>query len=171
LRHMTEYASLDDPSVGRAPADVRRYWRLTREGHAGANRHVTLLGMKSVETAELLERVRRGFIFTAFERLGKNIDLAPRELAFIMQIPLRTLDRRKERGRLEPAESDRLLRVSRVFAAAIELFEGDADAARRWVSRKQNALGNRKPLDLLRTELGAREVEAFIGRLEHGVFS
>jgi putative toxin-antitoxin system antitoxin component (TIGR02293 family) len=168
---MTEHASLTDPATSRTPADVRRYWQLTREGHAGANQYVTLLGMKFVETAELLERVRRGFIFTALERLGKNIGLTPRELAFIIQIPPRTLDRRKERGRLEPAESDSLLRVSRVFAAAIELFEGDADAAQRWVSRKQKALGNKKPLDLLRTELGAREVEAFIGRLEHGVFS
>ena len=37
--------------------------------------------------------------------------------------------------------------------------------------QKQKALGEKVPLELLVTELGAREVEALIGRLEHGVFS
>lgn len=112
-----------------------------------------------------------GFSFNVFVHLTKNIFLPPHELVHVVQIPPRTLDRRRKRGRLEPAESDRILRVSRVFAAAIELFEGDAVAARRWLLQKQKALGEKKPLDLLGTELGAREVEALIGRLEHGVFS
>lgn len=169
---MTEYADLlDAPTSGRALADVERFWRLTRERHPSPNRYVALLGMKALETEDLLKKVKDGLIFGVFEHLTKNIALPPRELAYVVQIPPRTLDRRRERGRLEPAESDRILRVSRVFAAAIELFEGDAVAARRWVVQKQKALGDKKPLDLLGTELGAREVEALIGRLEHGVFS
>jgi uncharacterized protein (DUF2384 family) len=35
----------------------------------------------------------------------------------------------------------------------------------------RKAFGNQSPLDYSRTELGAREVENLIGRLEHGVFS
>ncbi len=81
------------------------------------------------------------------------------------------MGRRRERGRLEPAESNRILRVSPLFPEAIKLFEGDGVAARRWMLQKQKALGEKTPLELLATELGAREVEALIGRLEHGVFS
>lgn len=169
---MAEQADLlDAPTTGRVLADVERYWRLTRQKDPSPNRYVALLGMKALATEDLLKKVQDGFIFKVFEHLTKNIALSPRALAYVVQIPPRTLDRRRERGRLEPAESDRILRVSRVFAAAIGLFEGDAVAARRWVFQKQKALGDKKPLDLLGTELGAREVEALIGRLEHGVFS
>jgi putative toxin-antitoxin system antitoxin component (TIGR02293 family) len=169
---MADPAGLPDaPTTGREPADIERFRRLTRERRPSPNRHVALLGMRALSTDDLLKKVQAGFIFKAFEHLTKNIALLPRELASVVQIPPRTLDRRREGGLLEPAESDRILRVARVFAAAIELFEGDAAAARRWVLQKQKALWDKKPLDLLATELGAREVEALIGRLEHGVFS
>ena len=68
-------------------------------------------------------------------------------------------------------ESDRLLRVSRVFAMALELFEGDAAAARRWFYTPAKALGGEKPITFARTELGTREVEALIDRLEQGVLT
>jgi putative toxin-antitoxin system antitoxin component (TIGR02293 family) len=51
------------------------------------------------------------------------------------------------------------------------LFEGDRDAAVEWLTTPQTALGDRVPLDLARTEIGAREVERLVGRLDHGVFS
>ena len=70
----------------------------------------------------------------------------------------------------EPDESDRLLRASRVFGRALELFEGDPEAARRWLGLPQPALGGATPLAFARTEAGAREVEDLVGRLEHGVF-
>jgi uncharacterized protein (DUF2384 family) len=35
----------------------------------------------------------------------------------------------------------------------------------------KKALENQTPLEYSRTELGAREVENLIGRLEHGVFA
>ena len=52
---------------------------------------------------------------------------------------------------------------------AAQLFEGDLTAARRWLAAPQAALAGRTPLDLLSTEAGLREVEALIGRLEHGI--
>lgn len=66
---------------------------------------------------------------------------------------------------------DRLSRVSKVFERTLELFEADAATARAWLGHPQRALGGAVPLDLLGTELGARQVEDLIGRLEHGVFT
>lgn len=169
---MTAHTNLlEAPSTVGVRVDVERFWKLTRESYSSPNRYLALLGMKALATDDLLKRVQEGLIFKVFEHLTKSIALPPRELAYVVQIPPRTLDRRRERGRLEPAESDRILRVSRLFAAAIELFEGDGVAARRWMLQKQKALGGKTPLELLATELGAREVESLIGRLEHGVFS
>jgi putative toxin-antitoxin system antitoxin component (TIGR02293 family) len=60
---------------------------------------------------------------------------------------------------------------SRVFAKALELFEGDRDAASEWMSTPLPALGGSTPNDALNTDSGVREVENLIGRIEHGVYS
>ena len=86
-----------------------------------------------------------------------------------MEIRERTLARRKESGRLEPSESDRVARISRVFARAIDLFDGSVDGARAWLTQPAGALGDRSPLEFARTDAGAIEVEHLIGRLEHGI--
>jgi len=93
------------------------------------------------------------------------------DTAEILFMSARTLQRRKTEGRLHADESDRLLRLSRVFGRAIELFEGDSDAALRWMKKPLPALGLVAPLAMSKTEPGAIEVERLIGRIEHGVFS
>lgn len=44
-------------------------------------------------------------------------------------------------------------------------------AARAWLSTPAPALANRTPVEVAATDVGAREVESLIDRLEHGVFS
>src|ERR1700676_1962727 len=92
-------------------------------------------------------------------------------LASIIGIPERTLARRKSTGRLTPDESERLLRISGIFEKAVELHEGDIAAAVNWLTTPKKILNHQSPLVYSRTELGAREVENLIGRLEHGIFS
>jgi putative toxin-antitoxin system antitoxin component (TIGR02293 family) len=130
-----------------------------------------LLGVRVRTAVELVAHVQRGFSYAAFERLQRALGMPAQELAECVQIPTRTLLRRRESGRLLPEESDRLLRVARVFQQAVELFEGDEGRARQWLNSPKRALGDHTPLDWMRTEAGAREVENLIGRLEHGVFS
>ena len=60
---------------------------------------------------------------------------------------------------------------NKAYAKALDLFEGDSRAAERGLSSPKRALGGAVPAELAKTEAGAREVEALIGRLEHGVFS
>jgi putative toxin-antitoxin system antitoxin component (TIGR02293 family) len=92
-------------------------------------------------------------------------------IAAIIGIPERTLARRKTKGRLTADESERLFRISRVFENTVDLFEGDNTNALKWLTTPKKAFENQTPLAYSRTELGAREVENLIGRLEHGIFS
>ena len=59
----------------------------------------------------------------------------------------------------------------RFFGKTLELFQGDARAAEKWLSFPKRALGGAVPAELANTEEGAREVEALIDRIEHVVFS
>ena len=157
-----------EATVGRVKADLAAFGR---ERGGGPHSHVILLGLRNLETAALLKKVEAGLPYSAFERLRGTMDLSIESLARLIQLPARTLARRREAGRLTPDESDRLVRVSRVFGMTLALFEGDVEAARAWFATPAPALGDRTPLDVSTTEIGAREVENLIGRLEHGVFT
>lgn len=113
----------------------------------------------------------RGFSYRSFEAFESNSGIGLHVLAETIGIPERTLARRKAAGRLGPDESERLLRLSSIFEKAVDLFEGDVPSAVNWLSVQKRALENESPLQFARTEVGAREVENLIGRLEHGVFS
>jgi len=113
----------------------------------------------------------RGFSYQALIAFETNSGVSLQELAEAIGIPERTLARRRAAGRLAPEESERLLRLSSIFEKSVELFEGDVASAVHWLSAPKRALENQTPLQYARTEVGAREVENLIGRLEHGVFS
>lgn len=130
---------------------------------------VALLGLRNYEPLKIDAHVRSGLSYSSLERFQRNTSLSSSEIAVLIRLPARTWARRKETGRLEPDESDRLLRASRVFGRALELFEGDAGAARQWLLDPQPLLGKFIPLELAATDVGALEVERLIGRLEHGI--
>ena len=115
--------------------------------------------------------MREGFSYSALERFRRTAALSAVAVAELLQIPPRTFHRRKEEGRLRPDESDRLLRFSRLFGKTLELFEGDVDAARAWLSSPLAALGGARPIELAQTEPGTGDVDDLIGRLEHGIFA
>jgi putative toxin-antitoxin system antitoxin component (TIGR02293 family) len=132
---------------------------------------VALVGLRAEDPLAIFRAVQKGLSITALETFQRRSGLSTTELSDAIIVTARTLARRKEQGRLEPEESDRLLRVARVFAKALDLFDGDADQTRAWLSVPQRALGGVPPLVLARTDLGAREVEALAERLEHGVLT
>lgn len=115
----------------------------------------------------LIGYVRRGIPARSFVRLCEVLDVPRERLARVVQVPLRTLARRTT---LKPDESERILRIGRLYERACEVL-GSPEAARRWLGRPLRALGGVVPLEHADTEPGAREVEDVLGRIEHGVFS
>lgn len=85
-------------------------------------------------------------------------------------IPRTTLYRRKATGRLGLVESERTVRLGRI-AALGKLALGSAEATGRWLFKPNKALGGTVPLELLQTDVGAREVEAILGRALLGGYS
>lgn len=129
------------------------------------------LRIPSSDVAQVVDRLKQGLPYRAVTSLQKNSGLSLESISRAIQAPRRTLDRRKSAGRLTRHESERLYRLALVCEKAATLFEGDREAARDWLTSPCKALGGATPLAMAETEIGAREVENVIGRLEHGVFS
>lgn len=134
-------------------------------------RHMGVLGFDTTDTKSIVQRVDDGFPFRSVMRLQHALGMPLDAMAGLLGIPPRTLARRKLEDRLRPDESERVLRIARIFDLASALFEQDLASANVWLREPKKALGGEAPLTFARTEVGAREVEHLIGRLEHGVLS
>ena len=118
---------------------------------------------------DLLEVVRHGLPTTAVDAVVHSGILSEAEAETLI-LPSDALEeRRRSGGLLTPEESDRLTRIARINAIAIEQF-GSQEKAARWLRKPNRALDGAVPLDLLATGEGARVVEETIMRIAHGLF-
>ena len=74
----------------------------------------------------------------------------------------------KRRHRLSCDESERTERIARVIAFADSIWE-DEDEARAFLNKPHPLLDGLAPLQVARTELGARRVERLLQDVEHGL--
>lgn len=130
----------------------------------------SFLRLRATNAAELRDAVRKGLPFSAFEAVSKHLEISPQHITAVLGIPPRTVARRKAARYLTPQESDRLYRVARAISQAVEVL-GTIDKARVWLKTPNRALGGEVPLDLLDTDIGARQVEEILLRLNYGIFS
>ncbi|MCB2193899.1 MAG: DUF2384 domain-containing protein [Deltaproteobacteria bacterium] len=130
-----------------------------------------VLGRKVSNLADFDALVRDGLPWASARHVKEALDLSDELFASWLETSQRTLARwKKSRPKLSLATSDRLYRLVSIVVLACEVFE-ELDAAMRWLRRPQVGLGGRVPLELAKTEPGAREVENLLGRLEYGVVS
>lgn len=127
---------------------------------------------KSVETETGLRLItREGLPVATLPQLAEKLGVERRRLAKVVGISDRTLSRRlAKKSKLSAEESDRTMRLARVFAKAEDTF-GTSEKASQWMQRPLLALGNEIPLDLMDTDAGARAVEAALYRIDYGVYS
>jgi putative toxin-antitoxin system antitoxin component (TIGR02293 family) len=120
--------------------------------------------------SKLIEALRVGLPVQELMYLQASLKVPMEKLVPKLGISKATLHRRKTTGRLDPAESDRVVRFARLLGKAVTVLESD-DNARQWLTSPQFGLGGAVPLDYADTEVGAREVEDLLGRIEYGVYS
>src|SRR5262245_39930978 len=132
-------------------------------GRRALNRHIS--GFEDLQDA-----IRSGLPFATLEAVMEKLQLSLTEAAAVLHIPERTMARRRKDQKLPPDESDRVLRLARVYAHATEVFETEEDA-RDWLKDSNRDLGGQRPLDLLDTDIGVQKVDAVLTRIQHGVYS
>ncbi len=120
--------------------------------------------------AVAVDRILAGLPVEEFDALRSMLGLPVEEMATKIGISVATLSRRRAKQQpLDRDHSDRLMRYARLYWMAVDYF-GEQTTARDWLGRPARGLVGRSPLEFAETEMGAREVEDLIGRLEHGVY-
>ena len=127
-------------------------------------------GASNFTPSKLIAALRVGLPVQELDVLQASLDVPMEKLGTMLGISKATLHRRKAGGRLGPAESDRVVRFARLMGKAVEVMESE-DNARKWLTSPQVGLGGAAPLNYAESEMGAREVEDLLGRIEYGVYS
>jgi putative toxin-antitoxin system antitoxin component (TIGR02293 family) len=120
---------------------------------------------------EWVSEVESGLPVASALAFKEALALTNEELGALLGVSTRTLARwQPGKSRLDAVSGDRLLRSARLFSIAADVLE-NPEAAAQWLKSPQRALGGSIPLALARTDVGARVVEAVLGRMEHGVYT
>jgi putative toxin-antitoxin system antitoxin component (TIGR02293 family) len=119
-------------------------------------------------TAELAEAVEAGLPVASLDIVVRRVAGRGRQATDLKHriVPKTTLQRRSVR--LSPEESERLERLARLTALAEEVWE-DPALAHEFMVSPQPQLGEQRPVDLVRSDLGARMVEDLLWALEYSL--
>jgi putative toxin-antitoxin system antitoxin component (TIGR02293 family) len=127
-----------------------------------------VLGRRVASELELERCEREGFPLAVLDALQRKAVLTANDV-YGWIIPRRTLSHRQRRHeRLNSEESNRVARVARIFALAVETF-GNAEVAAEWLRRPSRLFHARSPMEMLVTDAGARQVETLLMRIAHGI--
>lgn len=132
--------------------------------------HAEVIGLPERSSAalgpDLALALERGLPVESLDRVARLI--APDDPGFKYRVVARaTLARRRRGDRLTIEESERVERLARLWARAMEVWQSEKKA-RRFLGDPHPLLRGRSPLDLARTEVGGRAVENLLGGLEFG---
>ncbi len=127
------------------------------------------LGRRVRTLADLRRAVEAGLPVAALEKAVAHVAASPAAAAELKYrvVPKTTLYRRAAQ-RLTAEESERLERLARLTALAEQVWE-DQVFAREFLTSTQPQLDGERPIDLLRSDLGTRQVEDLLLKLEYGL--
>ncbi|MBA2432294.1 MAG: DUF2384 domain-containing protein [Chthoniobacterales bacterium] len=128
-----------------------------------------VVALVALSPLEQVETIRKGIATQAFDDIATAIGVGKEALARKLNINAQTLRKRKSRV-LSPDEAEKSLRAARVFTFAIEVL-GSENEARDWLNQQIPALGGKRPLDLLDTDVGAHEVTNLLGCIKWGLYA
>ncbi len=131
--------------------------------------NVSSIGIQTKNIDDMIVILKQGLPAEAFDKLRDRLHVSDNLLSNIVHISKRTLNRRRQDGRLKTDESERVLRIARVYDKALEVFESE-EAVEGWLKKLARGLGHKIPLEYSDTDLGAQEVVNLLGRIEYGVF-
>lgn len=124
----------------------------------------------SLSPMDFINSSRRGITMRVLSRLGEELALSLGELASILHLSLRTLQRYTPEKRLDTDASAKVLQLAELRSRGLEIFGSDTDF-NVWLRTGLPVLSGQRPLDFLDTPFGFKLLDQILGRIEHGVFA
>jgi len=119
---------------------------------------------------ELIKLSNKGVSKEVLLRLAKYLDLSLGQMAEMLPVTERTIQRYHRRQRFNRVVSEQILQIAEVAARGSKVF-GSREQFLSWLNSPNPALGSRTPASLLSSRFGNEAISDELGRIEHGVLS
>jgi putative toxin-antitoxin system antitoxin component (TIGR02293 family) len=124
----------------------------------------------TAERMDLMKLSEKGVNKDALLRLAKYLDFSVSQMADLLPVTQRTIQRYSRNHRFNQAVSEHILQITEVALRGSNVF-GSREKFVTWIKSNSPALGNRTPASLLGSRFGAELVLDELGRIEYGVVS
>lgn len=119
---------------------------------------------------DLLSLTRQGLPKKVLTGLAKKVSVTLQELANIMHINERTLQRYDDDAVVKTEYAEKAIELARLYSRGEEVF-GTMDKFTRWMKTPSHVFRGETPFSLLDTSVGFDMVLRELGRIEHGIFA
>ena len=132
-----------------------------------------LLGdeLKNIHIKDPFDVIRisqKGLTKSALIQIGKILALGNKDLAEMSNISLRTFQRYKNDNKFNPIISENIIKLTEIIRLGFDVFE-DRDTFVKWLKLPNKALGQRKPIELLKFRTGCDLVRNLLGQIQYGI--
>ena len=119
---------------------------------------------------DFIELSRNGINKRNLLFLGKKIGFDLKEMAQVLHISERTIQRYHANKVLSSEVSERAIQLAKLYCKGEEVF-GDLEQFKKWMNYPSLALGNKRPKDLLDTTFGFQLLNEELIKIAYGIFS
>ncbi|NOX86596.1 MAG: DUF2384 domain-containing protein [Chlorobi bacterium] len=115
--------------------------------------------------------IQKGIPYSLFQQIKEAIPFTDKDWAEFLNISIKSLQRYKTKKdyRFRPIHSEKIIELAEVAYLGKEVFES-FDKFYLWLHTPLYALGNMKPVDLLKNSYGKEMVTDELNRIDHGIF-
>ena len=119
----------------------------------------------------VVDVIRQGIPTSLFMSIKEMTPFSDQEWSDFLDISLKSLQRYKKESDyiFRSIHSEKIIELMEVTAVGLEVFDRGADFA-AWLNANSHALGNRRPIELLRDSYGKELVLNELHRIDQGVF-
>ena len=119
---------------------------------------------------DVINLARKGFSKGTLLALAKKISLNLQELANILHISERTLQRYDDNEIIKLEYAEKAVELARLYTRGEEVF-GSIDKFKLWIKAPSLIFNGEAPVTILDTSAGFDMVFRELGRIEHGIFA
>ncbi|ASU33483.1 toxin-antitoxin system antitoxin component, TIGR02293 family, putative [Mucilaginibacter xinganensis] len=138
------------------------------------NSFYNLLGatksLRASNDFDLIHIARKGFSKRTLLALAKKVSLNIQELANILHISERTLQRYDDDVIIKTEYAEKAVELARLYTRGEEVF-GSVDKFKVWIKAPSIVFNGEAPVSMLDTSAGFNMVFTELGRIEHGIFA
>lgn len=117
----------------------------------------------------IIGAIRNGIPYSLFNVIQAYAPFNENDWANFLDISTKSLQRYKQSSKqFKPNQSEKIIEVAEVTSIGLDVF-GDMDKFKLWLDTPNFALGNLKPMELLKDSYGKELVISELTRINYGI--